>query len=368
MGSRHEKRTRIQTQVRIFGTDRRGNPFTRLADTIDVSPSGVRMAGVYVELYPGDELDVEADAGLGRFRVVWQGKLGSERAGEVALSCITPGLVLWPTDEPGWRDTYESEENVVPQAPEQRLYRRFECDLVAYVTPEDGIVARFARCVDMSFGGCYLQSTKPLAAEAKLAVSIQSPSGPPISASGFVRASHPGFGMGMRFTKVEEPRVLAALLDNLRQSVPARQERPIAVPSWADAKGSSKTVLIIDDSLTMRNLAAHHLRRHGYVVLLARNGEEGVALARTHDPDLIVLDILMPRLSGLAVLRVLKSDHITAHIPVMVLTSLPEENDSRMLAEGAAAYFAKANTPIERLPQLVDRTFKHVLMNSRIEV
>jgi CheY-like chemotaxis protein len=368
MGSRQEKRTRLQTQVRIFGTDQRGNPFTRLAETIDVSPSGVRLAGVYVELYPGDELEVEADAGLGRFRVVWQGKLGTLHAGEVAVTCITPDLVLWPSDDPNWLDTYETDQNAVPRAPEQRFFRRFECDLAAYITPEGDTVARLARCVDLSFGGCYLQTITPLAADAKFAVCIQSPSGPPVSASGFVRASHPGFGMGMRFTRVEDPRVLAALLDTLRRSMPARQESPMALPSRTEAKESSKTILIIDDSLTIRNFAAQNLRRHGYTVVLARDGEEGLALARSQSPDLIVLDILMPRLSGLAVLRVLKSDARTSHIPVVVLTSLPEENDARMLAEGAAAYFAKANTPIERLPQVVDSTFKHMVMNSRIEV
>lgn len=368
MGLRQEKRTRLQTQVRIFGTDQRGNPFTRLAETVDVSPSGVRLAGIFVELYPGDELDVEADAGLGRFRVVWQGKVGTPQAGEVAATCITPGLVLWPSDDPNWQDTYETDQNAVPRAPEQRFFRRFECDLAAYVTPEGEAVAGLARCVDISFGGCYLQTVTPLPAHAKFAVSLQSPTGPSVSVSGFVRASHPGFGMGMRFTKVEEPRVLAALLDALRRSTPARRDCRVALPSGTEAKESSKTILIIDDSLTVRNFAAQNLRRHGYAVVLARDGEEGLALARTHSPDLIVLDILMPRLSGLGVLRMLKSDARTSHIPVVVLTSLPEENDTRMLAEGAAAYFAKANTPLERLPQLIDSTFKHMLMNSRIEV
>ena len=368
MGSRHEKRAPLQTQVRIFGMDRRGNPFTRLAETIDVSPTGVRLSGVYVELLPGAELDLQADPGHARFRVVWQGKVGTDHAGEVALACISPGVVLWPTDDPKWQDTYQREEQLAPEAPEQRLLRRFECDLAAYVTQDGDTIARTVRCVDISFGGCYLQTSTPLPVDAPLALSIQGPAGPAMAASGFVRSSHPAFGMGVRFTKVESPRVVAALLDSLRQTLPTRHERPPALPPTTDAKADSKTILIIDDSLTTRNLAAQHLRRHGYSVLLARDGEEGLALAKTHDPDLIVLDILMPRLSGLAVLRTLKSNQATSRIPVVILTSLPEENDARMMAEGAAAYFTKINTPIERLPQLVDRTFKHVLVNSRIPV
>jgi CheY-like chemotaxis protein len=360
MGSRQHKRTMLKTQVRIFGTDVQGNPFTRLAETVDVSPCSVRLSGVYVDLHSGDEIDLECDAGRARFRVVWQGKIGTPEAGEIALYTLDPVVVLWPTDEPDWIDTFDESS----MAPERRFYRRFECDLVAYLTVEGESVTRQTRCVDLSFGGCYLTTEQSLPIDCKVSVTIHGPLGPPLSVWGFVRTLHPRFGMGVRFTCVEDPKVLAALLDGLRKTTPVPASASAsATPSVAshapDALG--KKILVVDDSLAARSIAAHHLRRHGYTVVAAKDGEEGLALARSGQPDLVLLDILLPRLSGLAVLRRLKADPATQAIPVVVVSSLSEDNDARMLAEGACGYLPKATTPPDQLPRLVDRTFRHLL-------
>jgi CheY-like chemotaxis protein len=359
MGSRRHKRTPLQSQLRIFGTDARGNPYSRLAETVDVSPCSVRLSGVYVDLRPGDEVDVEAEAGRGRFHVVWQGKVGTPHAGEVALQTADAQVILWPTDDPDWVDTFD--ESAL--APERRFYRRFECDLPAIITVEGCGEPLPARCVDVSFGGCYLSSAKPLEPDARLSLCIQGPTGPPLCAFGFVRTIHPHFGMGVRFTCVQEPRVLAALLDSLRKggtSHPDRSAAP-ATPRPDASAALGKTILVVDDSLAARSIATHHLRHHGYTVIAAKDGEEGLLLARSCAPDLILLDMMLPKLSGLAVLRRLKSDALTQHIPVVVISSLSEDNDARVLAEGASGYFAKGTMAPEQLPRVVDRTFRHLL-------
>ena len=82
-------------------------------------------------------------------------------------------------------------------------------------------------------------------------------------------------------------------------------------------------ILIVDDSrfLCMTNERA--LVKVGHQVITASDGEEGLRLAIEHKPDLVVLDMLLPRLSGPEVLRAMRKDAATSSIPVMVLTSLP---------------------------------------------
>jgi twitching motility two-component system response regulator PilH len=177
--------------------------------------------------------------------------------------------------------------------------------------------------------------------------------------------------MGVRFTLVEEPRILAALLDSLREANPAEHGKPVTLELPAtDAKVPVRlrtSVLIADDSLASRGMIAQQLRRHGYSVTLAKDGEEALQVAKSRQPDLILLDILMPKLSGLAVLRRLKSDATTRDIPVVVLSSLAEENDARVLAEGACGYIAKSHTSPEQLPIVVERTFEHLLATRQLQ-
>jgi CheY-like chemotaxis protein len=107
------------------------------------------------------------------------------------------------------------------------------------------------------------------------------------------------------------------------------------------------TVLLIDDSKFLRKANELALARFGYGVLTASDGEEGLALAREKIPDLIVLDLMLPKLSGAQLLEALKQDPRTAHIPVVVLSSLPISNAAKLQTAGAAAYFEKAKLGVE---------------------
>lgn len=100
---------------------------------------------------------------------------------------------------------------------------------------------------------------------------------------------------------------------------------------------------LIEDNLDLRTGFRQLLGRAGYEVLTARDGEEGLLLVRETHPDLILLDMLLPKRSGLEVLRALKGDPGTARIPVLVLSNLPHSQEFRTALEGAAEYIVKSH-------------------------
>jgi CheY-like chemotaxis protein len=102
------------------------------------------------------------------------------------------------------------------------------------------------------------------------------------------------------------------------------------------------TILLVDDSRFFRLANERVLTKAGHRTIAAGDGEEGLRLAREHLPDLIVLDMMLPILSGHSVLRALRTDPRTALIPVLVLTSLPKTNEQKLVNDGATAYCEKS--------------------------
>ena len=107
--------------------------------------------------------------------------------------------------------------------------------------------------------------------------------------------------------------------------------------------GASSTVLVIDDDAVAREMLSRMLSKEGYRVLMASSGEEGLRIAREEHPDAITLDVLMAGLDGWGVLTRLKSDSLTAEIPVVVVTVIDDRNLG--FALGAADYLTK---PVDR--------------------
>jgi len=89
------------------------------------------------------------------------------------------------------------------------------------------------------------------------------------------------------------------------------------------------------------------LARAGYVVNTASDGVEGLRAVRETTPDLVLLDMMLPKLSGVEVLRALKQDVATKDVPVIVLTGLSERNKEKLLHEGASAYMEKSDMLLE---------------------
>ena len=105
----------------------------------------------------------------------------------------------------------------------------------------------------------------------------------------------------------------------------------------------------------MRRAAEARLRQHGLDVLTAADGEEALRLARAEPLDLVLLDVVMPKLEGFEVLRLLKEDPATARIPVIVLSNLGQERDvSQAMALGAVAFLVKAHLSLQDLVDRVD--------------
>lgn len=115
-----------------------------------------------------------------------------------------------------------------------------------------------------------------------------------------------------------------------------------------------KTILTIDDQADIRRLVRMTLEYDGYTVLEASEGTEGLALARSRRPDLILLDVMMPGIDGLMVGKTLQADPELSRIPVIMLTALDRDADIDAGMEvGVRAYLCKPFGPVELL-QMID--------------
>ncbi|MQA64416.1 MAG: response regulator [Alphaproteobacteria bacterium] len=104
----------------------------------------------------------------------------------------------------------------------------------------------------------------------------------------------------------------------------------------------SQKILIVEDNELNMKLFHDLLEAHGYTTIQTRNGMEAVGLARTHRPDLILLDIQLPEISGLEVTRQLKQDDELKDIPVVAVTAFAMKGDEEKIREGGCqAYIAK---------------------------
>ncbi|MGE0039988.1 MAG: response regulator [Vicinamibacterales bacterium] len=118
----------------------------------------------------------------------------------------------------------------------------------------------------------------------------------------------------------------------------------------------ARRILLVEDDHFLRKAAQTSLTRRGYHVVTASDGEEALRLVRTERPELILLDLIMPRIQGFEVLRTLKADADTAAIPVIVLSNLGQDHDREAaLAAGAIAHIVKANISLVELVAEVDR-------------
>ena len=98
-----------------------------------------------------------------------------------------------------------------------------------------------------------------------------------------------------------------------------------------------RKILIVDDNIHMVEIVRFKLLEQGFEVITAHNGQEGLEKVKTHQPDLIILDVLMPRLTGLEMKEKLKEGDLTKDIPIIFITSsLENDNEKRidLMSEG----------------------------------
>lgn len=120
-----------------------------------------------------------------------------------------------------------------------------------------------------------------------------------------------------------------------------------------------KSILLVEDSRFLRLATEKALIRAGYAVMSACDGEEAVRMACETAPDLILLDMLLPKMGGHEVLYALRNNPLTAFVPVIVLSSLAQKNETKLMKAGATAYLEKSKLELdhnaESLLQIVKR-------------
>jgi len=122
---------------------------------------------------------------------------------------------------------------------------------------------------------------------------------------------------------------------------------------------NKNTILIIEDEQHLQKLISEHIKKAGLAYKQALNGEDGLYLAKQETPDLILLDLILPKKDGFEVLQELKKDKQTKNIPVLILTNLESTPDvQRALDLGANNYLVKSNY---KLDDIIKKIKKYLL-------
>ena len=117
---------------------------------------------------------------------------------------------------------------------------------------------------------------------------------------------------------------------------------------------SISKVLIVDDEQGILKMYSEYLTTQGFEVVTAQNGEEGIKVAKDQKPNVILLDIIMPKFNGLDVLKALKTDPDIKNTPIYLLTNLPEECSGDKAKElGATGYLVKAENEPKMIADVI---------------
>ena len=118
-------------------------------------------------------------------------------------------------------------------------------------------------------------------------------------------------------------------------------------------------ILFIEDESALQKTFGDILKQEGYKMLSALDGEVGLKMAQAEKPDLILLDLILPKMHGFEVLRALKADEATKSIPIIVLTNLETMDDvEKALELGATTYLVKTNYTLEEVVQKIKKTLR----------
>jgi len=120
-----------------------------------------------------------------------------------------------------------------------------------------------------------------------------------------------------------------------------------------------KKILFIEDEAALQKTFGEILKQEGYEMISALDGEIGLRLAEAEKPDLILLDLILPRMHGFDVLKELKTKEPTKNIPIIILTNLEKAEDIQKALElGATTYLVKANYTLEEVIKKVKKVLK----------
>lgn len=121
----------------------------------------------------------------------------------------------------------------------------------------------------------------------------------------------------------------------------------------------AKAILFIEDESTLQKTFGKLLRQEGYKMISATDGESGFRTAKEQQPDLIILDLILPKMNGFEVLASLKKEEETKKIPVIILTNLERMADiDKALELGATTYLVKVNYSLDDVLKKIEATLK----------
>ena len=119
---------------------------------------------------------------------------------------------------------------------------------------------------------------------------------------------------------------------------------------------AGRRILLVEDDRFLRRACEASLRQRGFAVTVAGDGEEALQKVGAEAPDLILLDLLMPKLTGIEVLRALRAEEATRTIPVLILSNSSREQDLEEIKDlGVTDYLVKANLSLQELGDRVAR-------------
>jgi hypothetical protein len=220
MGKRTEPRKDIEVTVRIFGTDRAGAVFSDKVVTVNISRTGVELAGVQAQLKLEEIIGLSCAANRANFRVKWIGEPGTPKAGHVGLLNASPEKSLWdfPLPSPSV-DTFQ------PSAVERRKNPRFRCQNPVEIHVQNG-TSFWGTVADLGLDGCYVEMPIPLQEGTKLKIGLWIEQ-TKVSAEGEVAHRTPGLGIGIKFNRIanEDLDRIRVFLSNL---APFAQKRGIS--------------------------------------------------------------------------------------------------------------------------------------------
>lgn len=121
----------------------------------------------------------------------------------------------------------------------------------------------------------------------------------------------------------------------------------------------AKTILLVDDDFTLREMYGERLKAEGFQIVQASDGEEALRMAKDSKPNVILLDIMMPKINGFDVLKQLKADDELKEIPVLILTALIQEVDKIQGQKlGADGYIIKSETMPGEVVEKIKKVIK----------
>lgn len=133
-----------------------------------------------------------------------------------------------------------------------------------------------------------------------------------------------------------------------------------------------QTILVVDDEQDLLDLIEYNLKKEGFDVIRAEDGKEGIEMARTHSPNLVLLDIMMPKMDGLEAVEVMRADENLKHIPIIFLTARGDEKtEVEGLNKGGDDYITKPISTtklISRIKAVLRRFEETEEISNRLEV